>query len=352
MDEAESRPRMAPNKRPVTIREVADAAGVSLMTVSNVLNGRVGTSTPETSARVQREVQRLGYRRQAAARGLRLAAHEAIGMIIIDESPNFLADPFITQLVAGLSNEVNRQGYAILLHGMAAGHLSESPMVRNLRTDALCVLLSGSPRTRNLCLNTLVSLNQPLVVFQETLPTVGPDMCYIRQDDFAGGGMLGDAVIRRGARHLMLLLPELYWPAIGERARGVKAAIRRSGVSVTSHIVRAPDGNLHEMQAALRAAVARHGRPDAVLAGNDLMAIAATNYLRGEGLSVPRDVMVTGFNGFDAWQHTEPMLTTVLSCAYQLGARGGSEILARIRGKPFPAAEIVMPVSFLPGASI
>ena len=352
MDDAETPPWNAPITRPVTIRDVAYAAGVSLMTVSNVLNGRAGTSTPETSARVQREVQRLGYRRQTAARGLRLAAHEAIGMIIIDKSPNFLADPFITQLVAGLSNEVNSEGHAILLHGMPAGRLSESPMVRNLRTDALCVLLSGNPRVRRSCLETLVNLHQPLVVFQETLPTAGPDICVVRQDDFAGGMMLGEAVIRRGARRLMLLLPQLYWPAIGERVRGVRAALRCSGVPATLHIIRAPDGNVNDMQATLRAAIARHGNPDALLAGNDQMAIAAASLLRAEGLSVPRDVMVTGFNGFDFWRYTEPMLTTVQSCAYQLGARGGREVLARLRGKRFPASEIVLPVTFLPGASI
>jgi DNA-binding LacI/PurR family transcriptional regulator len=343
--------RKGRSRQSVTIREVAEAAGVSFMTVSNVLNSRAGTSSAETSARVLEHIARLGYRPQATARALRLASHQAIGMIIIDEAPNFLADPFITQLVAGLSNEVNSQGYAILLHGMAAERLGESPMVRNLRTDALCVLLSGSPIVRRRCRETLARVNQPVVLFQETLPDAGANVCTIRQDDFAGGRILGEHVLARGARHLTLLLPEVYWPAIGARARGIAFAARHAGPAVRVQIVRAPDGSFVETQNALRAHIERHGLPDAVLAGNDQMAIAAIGVVRGLGHCVPRDLMVTGFNGFDFWKHTEPMLTSIQSCAYELGARGGREVLECLRSGSFSAREIVLPVTFLPGAS-
>jgi LacI family transcriptional regulator, galactose operon repressor len=341
-------------QRRVTIRDVADAAGVSLMTVSNVLNGRVGTSTTETSARVQRAVVRLGYRRQTAARGLRLAVHEAIGMIIIDTAPDFLADPFTTQLVAGLSNEVNSHGHAILLQGMPPERLGDSPMVRNLRTDGLCVLLSGAPQTRRRCLDALVDLRQPIILFQETLGIAAPDVCVVRQDDFAGGLMLGEMVLAKGAQRLAMLVPERCWPAIGERARGVRAAIRRSerGTrAATMRIVRAPEGDMAATEAALKTEIASGGKPDSVLCGNDQMALAAARLLRAAGFAIPEDVMVTGFNGFDFWRHAEPLLTTVQSCAYELGVRGGREALARLAGETFRSRDIVLPVSLLSGAS-
>lgn len=344
-------PKVAGAPRRATIRDVADAAGVSFMTVSNVLNHRAGTSSAETTARVLEHAARLGYRRQATARALRLASHEAIGMLIVDDAPNFLADPFITQLVAGLSNEVNSRGYAVLLHGMSAERLGESPMVRNLRTDALCVLLSGSPAVRRRSLDTIAKMEQPIVLFQESLAEPRTNFCTIRQDDFAGGRILGEHLIAAGARRLALLVPRLYWPAIGARARGVAFAVRESGHSANMRIVRAPDGSFADVQDALRAHVARRGLPDSVLAGNDQMAVAAIGWLRAQGLRVPRDVRVTGFNGFDIWRHTEPTLTSVQSRAYELGARGGREVLDCLRSGRFPVSDVVLPVTFLPGGS-
>src|SRR5437868_2478320 len=93
--------------RRATIKDVAKAAGVSAMTVSNVLNGRLLYVGAATKKRVEREIERLNYRRQANARNLRIAQQRSIGMIIIDQSPFFLADHFTCQVVAGLANVLN-----------------------------------------------------------------------------------------------------------------------------------------------------------------------------------------------------------------------------------------------------
>ena len=85
-----------------TVRDVAAAAGVSPMTVSNLINERSGTMRAETRQRIETEIKRLGYRPHATARSLRLAKQLSIGMIIIDEQPHYLADPFTTHIVAGL----------------------------------------------------------------------------------------------------------------------------------------------------------------------------------------------------------------------------------------------------------
>src|SRR5262245_20291147 len=94
-----------------TLRDVASAAGVSPMTVSNFINGRlIGNMRRETQLRIQAEIERLGYRPHTMARNLRLARQLSIGMIIIDEAPHYLADPFTTEVVAGLSNELSSNG--------------------------------------------------------------------------------------------------------------------------------------------------------------------------------------------------------------------------------------------------
>ena len=110
-------PRARPRR--ATLKDVAAAADVSPMTVSNVLNGRLQYVSTDTRQRVEREIARLGYRRQSHARNLRSAEPRSIGMVIIDEQPAFLADFFTGQLVAGLANVLNGADYTLTIQGMA-----------------------------------------------------------------------------------------------------------------------------------------------------------------------------------------------------------------------------------------
>ena len=338
-------------ERPATLRDVAEAAGVSLMTVSNAVNGRLSSMSAQTLQRIEGEIEKLGYRPQTTARSLRLAQHESIGVIVVNEDPVYLADPFVTQTVAGLSNELSLAGYSVLLQGVAPQSIGLSRLVKNVRTDGLCVMLSGSPRERAKCLDVLMSLRQPVVLFQETLELPEADLCLIRQDDYAGGRLIGGEVLERGAEHLTVMVPKRYWPAIGERVRGVRAAVRERKAKARIDVLKVSDASFAAMQEGLSDFLDGHPRPDAILAGNDQMGIAAMKLVRARGWRVPEDVLVTGFNAFDFWQYTDPVLTSVRSPAYAIGARAGTEILKRLREGAFSSPEIVFPVELQRGGS-
>ena len=224
-------------------------------------------------------------------------------------------------------------------------------LLLNQRTDAIGILLSGPDATRRGIVEALARLGQPLVVFQETLRFAGADLCVIRQADREGGRLVGREVLRLGARRLAMLAPAIDWPAIGERIEGVRDATREVDGPVEFRVVRCGDADLQDTQAALAQDIALHGQPDAILAGNDQMGIAAMKLMAARGLAMPRDVAITGFNAFDFWQYTEPVLTTVRSRAYEMGARGGEEILKRLSGGSFERREIVYPVELQRGGS-
>src|SRR5262249_3436309 len=198
----------------------------------------------ETRARIEAEIERLGYRPHSMARSLRLAKQLLIGMMIIDEQPHFLADPFTTHVVAGLSNELNSHGYGLLLQGLAASAFTDSRFVRGIRTDAICILLSGPDRMRRAILETLLTLGQPLVVFQDALKFPGADLCAIRQADREGGGMVAAEALRCGARRIVMLVPAVHWPAIAERVRGASEAIAKSAPAARLRVVSCGDGEL------------------------------------------------------------------------------------------------------------
>src|SRR5262249_49380748 len=110
--------RSRTSKRAVTLRQVAALAKVSAMTVSNFMNGRFQAMSEETRTRIAETVAKLNYRPHSAGRGLRTSAGLLIGMIVVDESPAFLTDPFITQVISGLSNHLNQHGYGLVLQGL------------------------------------------------------------------------------------------------------------------------------------------------------------------------------------------------------------------------------------------
>jgi LacI family transcriptional regulator len=335
----------------VTVRDVARAAGVSPMTVSNVINRRFRVSAM-TRQRVEEAIRELNYRPHTSARGLRLSQCLSVGMLIIDESPTYLADPFITQVVAGLSNTLNQNGYVLALEGLRSGRIEHGQLTTSLRTDALCLLLSGSPETRRLIMDRLCALSQPLIIFQEHLRVAYKDCFVIRQDDRGGAALLITSLLAKGARRFLMLVPTLSWPAIEERIAGAKSALQQAQQQASLEVIHCGPAEFTHTQNALAAYLTRHDVPDAILAGNDQMGIAAVKLLKARGHAVPGDVRVTGFNAFDFWQYSDPILTSIRSQAYLMGTRGGEAAIARLKYGRFSDRQFVLSVELQPGESI
>jgi LacI family transcriptional regulator len=341
---ARKRSKVAP-----TLQEIARHAKVSVMTVSNFVNGRHRQMSAETRARIEGVIARLGYRRRSDGLSLRGSRRYAVAMLIVDPSPTFLADPFITHLVAGLSNGLSERGYNLVLARTQPDHLKDSLVIRNRGTDGLCLMLSGSAAARRRCIEHVTALGEPVVIFQEPKAAEFADMLLVRQDDRGGAGELARRVLATGARELLMLVPRLTWPAIEERVRGVRDAIRKWPQPVAFATLECGDEHYPETQAALDAYAKKHGLPQAILAGNDQMGIAALKWLRSRRIKVPKDIRLTGFNAFEFWQYTTPLLTTARSAAYDMGRCAAAEMLVRIEQGAFSRREIVFPVTMVPG---
>lgn len=338
-----------PNLRRVTLSDVAEASGVSLMTVSNVVNGRTSAVGEETRQRVEKEIRRLNYRPHASARSLRLARRWSVGMIIVHEAPSFLADPFLTQVVAGLNNFLCQRGYGLFLQGLKRADLENSVLVRHVGTDGLCAILSGSKAQRLEVTERLIGLGQPLILFQDPVEFPDADLCTIRADDFHGGQLLAEHVLAKGARRLLMLEPKLQWASIAERKRAIRKVLHRVPDATLSSLA-FPSDALTAAQQHLANYIDAFGLPDAML-GTDQLAVAALKLLASRNVRVPQDVLVTGFNAFEFSQYTDPVLTTVRSTPYELGNIAGAAILHRFEAGAFQQRSIVLPVSLQEGGS-
>jgi DNA-binding LacI/PurR family transcriptional regulator len=336
-------------KSRATIKDVAKAADVSPMTVSNVLNGRSQFVSAATQKRVEREIERLNYRRQANARNLRVAEQRSIGMVIVDESPAFLADFFTCQVVAGLANVLNGADYTLTIQGMPEAELAQSMIMRNFEVGGFCAMISGPRAERDKVIRKLAELDQPMVVFQEEIAEQGRDLCTVRQDDRGGGRLVGDHLLARRVEDLLMIVPKQDWPAIENRVAGVRDSVAASGGAARLALVESASESFADVQSAVARYLEFNPLPGAVIGGNDPIATAAMLLLLDRGVRVPEDVRVIGFNGFEAHRYSRPRLTTVISAAYALGERAGHAMLARLRDGKFERLDYVLPVHFEAG---
>jgi DNA-binding LacI/PurR family transcriptional regulator len=339
--------KLNPGGTRATIKDVAKAAGVSAMTVSNVLNGRLQYVGPATKKRVEREIARLHYRRQANARSLRVAEQRSIGMVIVDESPFFLADHFTCQVVAGLANVLNQADYTLTLQGMRGDQLAQSMIMRNFEVGGFCAMISGAPTDRLQIIERLADLQQPLIVFQEALEHARTDCCVIRQDDYGGGRLLADHLLARRVSNYLIVALRQGWPAIEYRIAGLMDGLA-ADPSVAVTIIKSDSESFADVQTAVMTHLQDHPIPGALVGTNDSIATAAMLHLIERGCRVPEDVRVVGFNGFEVHRYSQPRLTTVLSVPYELGEQAGRAMLNRLTTGKFESPEYVLPVVFAP----
>jgi len=335
----------------VTLRDVALAARTTPMTVSNVINGRKGQVGAKMIARVLAACERLDYRPHANARQLRTNRRMTVGVIIVDPSAHYLSDPFTAALLAGLNDVLQVAGYSIVLQGASLADLATLPLLRRIESDGICLLTSGAAAQRRETIAQVAALGQPLVLIQDELPDTISDGCSLIQDDAAGGAEIARHLFQRPCRQAVMLVPSVSWAAMERREAGVRAVLATMARPPAFHVVHCGDEGFDDTQAAFALHVEKQGVPDVVIGGNDRMAIAAMKLLQARGCSVPADVRITGFNGFDFWRHASPELTTVFSPAFQLGEEGARALLKRLETGNFPWRKRALPVVFAPTVS-
>jgi LacI family transcriptional regulator len=320
------------------------------MTVSNVMAG-ARPVREETRRRVQRAIAELNYRPATSGRNLRLGKRHAIGVVIVDETKDFLASPFIARFVSGLCGVLNENGYVMIVQGIHPEEFESAFPLRRAEADAYCIRLNGSADQRARMLSVLSRLKDPLILIQETLPLAGSDRMTIRQDDFGGAQLLADHLLARGVRSAVVIAPRFGGPMTNARLDGFKAALNASKQEFSLDVLTAATNTFASGLAAIEPYLAGRKPPAAVIGVNDELALAGLRAIQDKGWRVPEDVMVTGFNGFEPSSYIRPSLTTVVSPANLIGEEAGRMLMRRLAGEAFPSHDHVLPVTFRKGDS-
>lgn len=287
-----------------TIRDVARAAGVSIATVSHVVNATRKVA-PETAQRVREAMQDLDYRPTALARRLRRGESSTVGLLISD-----IANPFFPEIVASFEQAAHEADLEVLV-----GNTGYDPercqraveAMLDARVQAVAVLASELEPER---FEELERRGVRLVFLDRGLEGGSP---VLRVDYGAGLGLAVDHVHELGHRHVAFVGgPERLFSA-RERLKGFQEAVARhgSGTELLDHVVLPGDFQVEGGRRAARSLLAMDPRPTAVICGNDLMALALLSELSTSGITVPEEMSVVGFDGIAFGAIAAPPLTTV-----------------------------------------
>ncbi len=335
-----------------TLRQVADHANVSPMTVSNFVNGRFELMTSEMREKVGRSVKALNYRRNYGAHLLRTSKLWSIGIIVVDASDHYLSDGYTTQIVSGISNTLNEKGFSTLLQGVKPSEFGTSNMFRNVQTDGMCVLLSGSDEQRAHQFDLIRELHQPTVLFLEEPDEASDAICAVMQNDYSAARTLTQHVLKRQPNSVLILTSgENEWAAVNQRVSGMRDEIRSNGSVGDLYIIPTGDGRQRDVIQVFDEHVSKHGHPDAIMCINDEIALATLKALKQAGVNVPEQTCVTGFNAFGLHDITDVTLTTMRSPAYEMGQTGAHELLRALEDGRFEQETIVMPIELVNGTS-
>jgi LacI family transcriptional regulator len=320
----------------VTVKDVAAAVGVSVATVSNVLNDRpnVGESTRRKVMEVARQ---LGYRPNRAAQAMRTGRTRAIGLVLPD-----LTNPFFPELAQAVENKARSLGLLVCLIDSQGSLHSESNGCSLLLQHAVdgiiwCPLGPRLPAS-------LKKLSAPIVLIDRPRP----GYAVVHSNYEMGGRLLAQYALRMGHTRVGLLSGPQNLESARQRREGFVKAFPND-IEIAWEVSVPFDGVL--TAEAIELLVHRR-KATLVVAGNDLIAISAIRSLGERGVVVPRDVSVTGFDNIRWTDVVTPRLTTIAQPVGAIGARAVQMMLDKIEGKKVDAARAIFDVELIERDSV
>ncbi|MBB5787706.1 LacI family DNA-binding transcriptional regulator [Jiangella mangrovi] len=304
------------------IREVATRAGVSVGTVSNVLNRPELVAEP-TRDRVYAAIEELGFVRNDSARQLRVGRSRTLGLVVLD-----VANPFFTDVARGVEDTANQHGLAVILC-----NTDEDP-----RKEASHLDLLAEMRVQGVLINPIDTDGRIAALRGRGTPVVlfdrlgDPDTeCSVAVDDVLGGRLAATHLVETGHRTILFVGGPLTLRQVQERHEGASSVVSATDGAVTMDVLTTTALNVAAGRAAgdrIAATASAGGLPSAIFCANDLLALGVLQALTHAGIRVPADVAIVGYDDIDFAAAAAVPLTSVRQPRQLLGRTAAELLLA------------------------
>ena len=318
------------------MQEIAKMAGVSLGTVSHVLNNTAKVREPKRT-RVLEAVQAAGYQPSQLARGLRRDTTNMIGMIIPD-----ITNPFFPAVVRGAEDMAFSNGYRLILCNTDNDHAKELIHLNELRTylPAGLIVIPSSFSDLTTQAESYRRAGTGVVCIDRLPKNWSGDSVTANHE--AGAFNATRHLIQLGHTRLATITGPLHLTNAKERLGGFKRAMKEAKLHLAPEYAQETSFDKQAGYAKTLILLRLIPRPTAIFAGNDMIALGALLAVREAGLRCPEEVSIIGFDDLDLCETTNPSLSSVSQSGYQLGTTAARLLLDRREGDTSPAKHIVL----------
>ena len=311
-----------------TIKEIAVQAGVSVGTVSNVLNGSptVGRDIRE---RVEAVMQSLDYQPNFIARSLKGRNTKLLGMVMSD-----ITNPFFSQVIRGAEDVATQHGFLLVVVNTDDEVEKERKVLSVLRSrqvDGIAIVLASHRKAGFTHIRQAVQSGVHIVCLDRVPP--GEEVDSVSVDNVGGAYDCVQHLLAGGHRRIAILTGSLDIQTGRDRLRGYEQALRNAGLKSDSTLVRNGDFRFDKAYRASLELLAARPRPTAVFAANGTMAFGLMRAVDEMGLRCPQDLAVATFDDLPIYDAFRPHLTSVVQPAYDIGKQGVELLIKRIAGQ-------------------
>jgi DNA-binding LacI/PurR family transcriptional regulator len=324
-----------------TIKDVAQKAGVSASTVSRVLANSSRISE-DTKQRVRQVLKQLDYHPNTLARGLVTNTACALGVMIPYGANEFFENPFFSQMMSGVSEIVNQNGYDIVLFTSGTDTETIDRIVRGRRVDGLLLL---SSKEDDPLLKAIEQRQFPAVLLGRV--PEGTAISSVNNDNVQAAYEATEHLIKLGHKRIGFLGGASDLLVTQDRISGYRRALKVHGLTsedqmeVSSFFLE-QGGYLGMMRL-----LALSDRPTAILASDDILAFGAMRAAAELGYHLPDDLAIVGFNDIRLSEIANPALTSVRVHMHELGCEAAEVLLARIRNAELPPEHRIVPTELI-----
>ncbi len=311
----------------ITIKDVAQVCNVSTQTVSRVINKRPDVS-PETREAVEKAIAQMGYQPSALARSLVQQRSYTLGVIIAG-----LKYVGVSQTLNGITEQCEEFNYALLIEELPRFDTPNIvPVIESLISHHVEGIIFAAPE-----LNENVKIVQsqlptscPPIIFLKCLPN--PNYTTINVDNYGGARRAVEYLLSLGRRQIGLITGPLEWLEARQRRQGWEDALKGAGESVSEQHWAQGNWSAASGESAFAELIRKYPQLDAVFVSNDQMALGLLHYAHRNGLRVPEDLAVAGFDDLTEAAYFTPALTTITHPLRELGSLAVKTLLAQIEG--------------------
>lgn len=319
-----------------SIREVARVAGVSVATVSRALSTPEKVSS-ESIKKVQDAIKKVQYRPNMLARNFRSTRAYSIVVLVPD-----ITNPFYSLVIRGIEARAQQRGYAVLLGDTRDSATREQEYIKLVETRLSDGVIQFRPSSAGALTDSQKDI--PYISACGCENTPGPS---VRIDNVDAAKTLVDYLISLGHTRIGAISGLKENPHTQDRLAGYAKSLAQAGIDFDEDLIAEGDFTMWSGLNAAPYFCKMKRRPTAIFCMNDEMAIGAIQALKSHGISVPKDISVTGFDDIPYARYCDPALTTIAQPAEEMGKIAMDTLLKLIEGKTPDQVEYILPYEFV-----